>query len=284
MGYVDFETLSKQNTSEANNNGVGFFSLKNDGDEAIVRFMYDDTKSFEVLATHSIQVNGKFRRISCISTPNQPLTSCPFCEKGEKVDYRFFIHLLQYTKNPDGSVSVEPKVWERSISYANKLKEYLNNYGPLSDVICKIVRHGKAGDMKTDYEIIPNLSKQVYRDEVFVKKTGCFDNYKALGRVVLDKNVGEIKEYFATGNFPMKEKEEQKAPEGFTQVVTSGDPVWGDKSPNWGSTDDLPKWSVEEAKTNTAPNWNDGSTTGNPPRNFNWTTSDNQQVSRPTRF
>ena len=279
MGYVDFETLSKQNTSEPNNNGVGFFSLKNDGDEAIVRFMYDDTKSFEVLDTHSIQVNGKFRRISCIRTPNQPLTSCPFCEKGEKVDYRFFIHLLQYNKNPDGSVSVEPKVWERSISYANKLKEYLNNYGPLSDVICKIVRHGKAGDMKTDYEIIPNLSKQVYRDEVFVKKTGCFDNYKALGRVVLDKNVGEIKEYFATGNFPMKEKEGEVAtaatPTTDVPVAPKSSETWTNVNEiAWNTTDDLPKWSVESNQP----------TTAQPTRTYTWTSSERQQVNRPTRF
>lgn len=278
MAYVNFDSLNNAKNSNATtkefNNSVGFFSLKNDKDEAIVRFMHDDTSSFEILETHAIQLNGKFRRLNCIRTPMQPIDACPMCAKGEKVDYRFFIHLLQYTKNPDGSVSVEPKVWERSLSYANKLSEYINNYGPLSDIICKVVRHGVAGDMKTEYEIIPNLNKQIYRDDIFVKKLGCFDNYKALGTTVLDKTADEINEYLQTGNFPMK-KQENKTPEGFTQAVSANTTNWNDTTPNWGtttSTDDLPKWSVEQTAT------------AQPSRNFNWTSSDSQQVNRPTRF
>ena len=275
MAYINYENFNNMNNSKNVNesnpsSAVGFFSLKNDGDEAIVRFIHDDTNSFEILGTHAIQLNGKFRRINCIRTPMQPVSSYPFCDKGENIDYRFFIHLLQYVKNPDGSVSAEPKVWERSMSYANKMKEYINNYGPMSDVICKIVRHGKPGDMKTEYEIIPNLNKQIYRDDIFVKRTDYFDDYKSLGRVVLDKNVDEIKEYLTTGNFPVKNNNEEiKKP-----VEQNNNTFMNEPSP-WPvveTTDDLPKWSVETT------------TTSQPSRNFNWTTNDSQQVNRPTRF
>ena len=140
MAYISFDnlnTVAPQNQQSSSQ--VGFFTLKDDGDEAIVRFMHDDTASFEILGTHQIKVNGKFRRINCIRNPQDPISSCPFCEGGEKLEYRFFIHLLQYTNNPDGTVSVEPKVWERSISYANKMREYIMNYGPMSDTAGQVI-------------------------------------------------------------------------------------------------------------------------------------------------
>ena len=63
-------------------------------------------------------------------------------------------------KGSNGEMIPVPKVWERSATFAYKLISYLNNFGPLEDVMCKIIRHGKPGDMKTDYEIIPNLNKK----------------------------------------------------------------------------------------------------------------------------
>ena len=276
MARVDFNNIGSSNRAESSSpNSIGFFSLKNDGDEAIVRFMHDTTESFEILGTHSIQVNGKFRRINCVRTPSQSVSECPFCNRGERMDYRFFIHLLQYTNNPDGSVNVEPKVWERSISYAHKLKEYINNYGPMSDVICKIVRHGKAGDMKTEYEIIPNLSKQVYRDDIFVKKNGCFDGYSALGGPVLDKTVEEINEFLNTGDFPYKKTNAEGAsvPQEFSQTFS----------------DDKIEWSVERNSTTTnSPNqqiWEQPTQPQARPQFQSWGNNDAQTpIQRPVRF
>lgn len=265
MAYVNFDSIKNSNQS-SDSSQIGFFSLKNDGDEAIVRFMHDDTSSFKILGTHSIQLNGKFRRVNCVRTPMDPVSACPFCERGENTEYRFFITLLQYVKNPDGSVSVEPKVWERSLSYANKLKEYINNYGPMSDVICKIIRHGKAGDMKTEYEIIPNLNKQIYRDDIFVKKTGLFDDFNPLGRMVMDKSVAEIKEYFNTGNFPTKEEVKTTAEVNSWTGEDTGTPI---------------NWSVDT--TTKQATWETPAQEQQPQRNFNWSNNE-QQVQRPTRF
>ena len=264
MAYVSFDSLNVASTpsTQTPKSQVGFFTLKNDGDEAIVRFMHDDTNSFEILSTHSIQLNGKYRRVNCVRGPKDALSVCPLCEKGENTEYRFYIHLLQYVNNPDGTVSVEPKIWERSVSYANKLREYINNYGPMSDVICKIVRHGRAGDMKTEYEIIPNLSKQVYRDDVFVKKEGLFEGYKTLGRAVLEKNAAEIREYLNTGNFP--------APTTTTPTPQTT------TAPNWSAPadNDIPQWNVRKEEPKTSP-WENTQT---PP----WATT--SSIQRPTRF
>lgn len=276
MGYVSFDTLNVGSGQQNQTNpGVGFFALKNDKDEAIVRFMHDDTASFEIVATHAIQLNGKFRRINCVRTPNDPIDFCPLCERGEKLDYRFYIHLIQYTNNPDGTVSAEPKIWERSLSYANKLREYINNYGPMSDVICKIVRHGRAGDMKTEYEIIPNLNQQVYRPDVFKKVTGAFDDFKVLGRIVLDKNADEIREYLNTGNFPMTNNNEQKPAAPQETVPTQ--PTWSKPS-----ADDLPNWSVEQRVPQTG-GWVETTTTKRDVPDWTLKTGA-QPVARPVRY
>ena len=275
MARVDFNSIGSATQAESSSpSSVGFFSLKNDGDEAIVRFMHDTTESFEILGTHSIQVNGKFRRINCVRTPSQSVSECPFCDRGERIEYRFFIHLLQYTNNPDGSVSVEPKVWERSLSYAHKLKEYINNYGPMSDVICKIVRHGRPGDMKTEYEIIPNLSKQVYRDDIFVKKNGCFDGYSALGGPVLDKTVDEIREFLNTGDFPYKKDKVDNAttPSSVTDNFADEKIEWSVEK-NTPPQQTTPQWVAPEQTTTARPQFQ------------SWGNNDTQTpIQRPVRF
>lgn len=210
MAKVSYE-FGKQFESENSNQSTlpGFFSLKNDGDEAIVRIMQDDVNSFEIVTTHQIQTeNGRFRNVNCIRDPREPLEKCPFCNNGLPVRQRFYIKMIQYDKTSTGVV---PKavVWERSFQYVERLKSYLDNYGPLSDIICKIIRHGKAGDMKTTYEIIPNLNKQIFTDELYPKLPEAFNGYSAVGTTVLDKSFDELSYYVSRGQFPPKEAEQQ---------------------------------------------------------------------------
>lgn len=207
MAQISFDQINLGGSNSEYQNSVGFFTLKNDRDEAVVRFLYDDVSQFDILTVHDITVNGKFRKVSCLSDPYEPVDKCPMCAAGTASKQRFFIKMLQYVKQPDGSVRVEAKIWERSVQYAVKLKGYLDNYGPLSDMICKVVRHGAAGNMQTDYEIIPNLSKQIYPDNVFVKDVSAFDNYKILGGLVMDKTADEMRAFLATGSFPQRQQQ-----------------------------------------------------------------------------
>lgn len=207
MAQINYET-SQQIGAENNNNSTlpRFFSLKTDGDEAVVRIMHDTTATFEIMTFHEIQTsNGKFRKVNCIRDPREPLENCPLCNSGSKIKQAIFIHMIQYVKNEQGAIFAQPVVWERSISYAEKLKGYIDNYGPLSDVICKIVRHGAAGDRQTTYDIIPNLNKQIYTDAQYPKVENAFDNYKALGTIVLDKDYQDLDSFIRTGQFPVKD-------------------------------------------------------------------------------
>lgn len=206
MAKVNFDNMqddSAYSTSSNNGNDVGFFTLRNDNDEAIVRFMCDSTDDFEILTVHDIQIGGKYRKINCIRDFHDPMENCPLCATGSKINQRFFIKMIQYDKATDssGNVVITPKamIWERSTSYAKTLKSYLDNYGPLSDVICKIIRHGKAGDMQTTYEIVPNLNKMIYKDEIYVKDPSLFGDFSAFGTIVMDRTYDEIMQFQMTG-------------------------------------------------------------------------------------
>lgn len=234
MAKVNFNNLDDEALTGGNNqsgNDVGFFTLKNDNDEAVVRFMCDSTDEFEILTVHDVKLGERYRKVNCIRDPREPLDNCPLCKSGAKISNRFFIKLIQYDKFVDpntGVQSIVPKamIWERSTAYAKTLKSYLDNYGPLSDVICKIIRHGRAGDMQTTYEIVPNLSKAVYKDEIYVKDPTLFGNFEAFGTIVMDRTYDEMNHFVLTGEFPARQTQatqtspQTAAPTSYAPEVT----------------------------------------------------------------
>lgn len=202
---VNFNDFNKS-TAKTEGTRVGFFSLKNDGDEAVVRIMHDSTADFDILTTHTVQVPGsKFgRKVSCVKGPYDSADKCPLCAMGEQVQRRMFIHMIQYVKEGE-YIAAKPVVWERSMQYANNLRDMINEYGPLSDQIFKIKRSGAAGSQDTKYAIM-YANPQMYPASVYPKDADLFKDYHALGTVVLDKTPEEIQEFLITGNFPMKQK------------------------------------------------------------------------------
>jgi hypothetical protein len=208
MAQIKFEDIQDVGTNQTTRSSVGFFSLKNDGDEAVVRIMHDSTDTFDIVSTHAIQLGGKFRRVNCCRSPYDPVDVCPLCASGNASQQRFYIHLVQYERDEHGKIVAVPKVWERSVSYAKTIKDLITTYGPLSNVLLIIKRSGAAGSMDTKYSIMyapPN----VYNDTTYPKiDSAVFDNYKALGIAVMDKTPEEIGIFLETGNFPTTVKED----------------------------------------------------------------------------
>ena len=207
MAQIRFEDIQDVGLN-SNQNKVGFFSLKNNGDEALVRIMHDSTDSFEIVSTHQIEVNGKYRRINCCRSPYDPIENCPICATGKNAQSRFYVHLIQYIIDADGRVTCEPKIWERPASFANTLKNLITNYGPLSNSIFKIHRNGVARAMDTTYDIM-YMPPQQYPETVFKKITDAFEGYSVIGTVVMNRTPEDIVIYLQTGNFPMPKKESQ---------------------------------------------------------------------------
>lgn len=199
MAKISFDQIS---TSENNttNLKVGFFALKDDGDEAIVRFMHDSTETFDLVTTHPESVDGRYRNINCIRDPREPMENCPLCKNGHKVQQRFYIHLIQYVKDESGNIIPQAKVWERSVAYAVTLKNLIDEYGPLSDSIFKIRRNGRAGSTDTTYAIMYG-NPNIYRNEMYPKDTTLFEGYSVVGNAVLDKSFEELTYFVNTGIF-----------------------------------------------------------------------------------
>ena len=154
MGQISYEQATEVMSSfNKDTPQVGFLTLKNDGDEAIVRFMHDSTESFDILTVHPMRVDGKFGKYSCIRDARDPLDKCPLCKNGTKLENRIYIHLIHYVKDENGNIVAVPKVWERSLAYAKELAGLINEYGPLSDCIFKIKRNGAVKSMDTTYQV-----------------------------------------------------------------------------------------------------------------------------------
>ena len=243
MAKMSFDAMLSNNnsgTSGSNNNTVGILSLKNDGDEAIVRIMHDSVDDFDILTYHPVHLGGKTRSVNCIRDPREPLDNCPLCKSGTKILSRIFIHLIQYTMDAEGKIVARPMVWERPAAYyATKLKNDIEEYGPLSNCIFKIKRNGKAGDKNTTYELKlgnPNM----YNEASYPKIEGAFDNYSVCGTIVMDKSFDEMNAYLTTGNFP----DNRKSGNDGSATVANNTPVGANRS-GWNqnpSTADTPPW------------------------------------------
>lgn len=229
MARINYDTF--QETAAAiseSGDGIKMFNLKNDGDEAIVRILHDSIDDFDILTTHSIKIGEKFRKISCIRDPREPIDNCPLCKTNVKIQQRFFIHMLVYTKDNTGNIICTPMVWERNANeFAKKFKTLIDEYGPLSESVFKIKRNGKAGSMDTTYEIL-YCNPSIYTAQLYPINKDAFTNYDTLGRIVLDKTFDEIVTYLNTGNFPQTNNTNNNSPETMpTPVQAAPAPVTG---------------------------------------------------------
>ena len=192
MAQLNFDSISNYSENASN---VGFFGLKQDKEEAIVRIIADSTNDFDIVTCHPITENGKFRTVNCIGD------NCPLCASGNKASIKFYVHLIHYVRNDDGTITGVPKVWQRSLGFARELRNYINEYGPLTNCLFKITRNGKPKDTNTTYSLM-FCNPAVYNDSAYPMDLSAFENYKAIGRAVLNKTAQEMETFVATGAFP----------------------------------------------------------------------------------
>ena len=187
---------SRQGRSEESatkNSRVGFFSLKNDGDEAVVRFAYNEIyEVFEdVVTCHPVSIDGKFRKVNCLRSPKGPIEDCPLCAKGERYEQRVYIRLIEYIRGEDGSVTPVAKVWDRPRSYVDILNSFYTEYGDISGQVFKIKRSGAAGSKDTKYNIIP-ANPAIYNSNIYVADFSAFDGYNPVGTAVVNMSYDDL--------------------------------------------------------------------------------------------
>lgn len=211
FSYADYASKSKethQSTANRERN-VGYFSLKDDGDEALVRFNYSSVDDFDIVTVHNVQVNGNWRRVSCLSDGHDSAHKCPLCESGERVYSKFYVKLIEYTKDENGNVKAQAKVWERPVAFADTIKSYLDEYGDLRNQVFKIKRKGAKGDIQTTYGLI-FANPQIYKEELgYTKDFSAFESLDLGHFSYLKKSAEEMKEFLNTGKFPDKKSQNQ---------------------------------------------------------------------------
>ena len=219
MAKLSYDML-QQDTKQtfSNQQRVTFFSLKNDGDEAIVRFLCDDVADFEILSVHQVSIGGKFRKINCLRTPKDPIDACPLCATDNQLQQKFYVKLLQYVRDPETNEIVAlPKIWEKSKAFATTLKGLIDEYGPLTDSIFKIKRQGEAGSRETTYTPY-YCNPQVYKESLYPKAFDLFNGYKVLGGLVLDRSFEDVANFVETGTLPQVAKKPQDEKKTVGQV------------------------------------------------------------------
>ena len=208
MAYVNFNDIDF-NEESGNNKEIKFFSLKQDKESAVVRFIQNSTDDFEIVAVHEVEVqtqNGPSKRkVNCLRGANEPIEKCPFCETNQKLQRKFFVHLVKYEQTQNGIVAV-PMVWERPLSFAKDLANKIQTYGggPLSDHIFKITRNGAPKDKNTTYTV-DYLPPQNFPENIYPKNENAFANYSAVGGIVLNKTAEDMIAFVRDGKFPFNQ-------------------------------------------------------------------------------
>lgn len=204
--YDDF--IAAEETAAANprvggtsTSGVSYFGLKNDGDEAVVRFDYSTKEDIEVMSVHLAEAGGKKRKVLCLRTPREALDVCPLCAAGYQSYQKMYVRLVEYVKQPDGSYKPEPRIWERKGDFAKTIVNLISMNGDLRECLFMIKRQGASGDTNTTY-LINFLNPARYPDSIYKRDFSGFNNYSLINKVVYDKSAQDMVTYLDTGNFP----------------------------------------------------------------------------------
>lgn len=126
-----------------------YFSLKDDGDSAEVRFMFDGMDSLYAYVCHRVtgdEVNFKDRKVvSCIAEDFSG-KGCPLCASDTPKVVRYLIPLrLEETG--------EYRLWERGRSFMKVIVSRIKRTPDLYRNVFEVFRNGKKGDTRTTYDL-----------------------------------------------------------------------------------------------------------------------------------
>lgn len=190
----------KVNRDEAQNYALNgdFFRLKDDGDSAVVRFLFNKEEDIDdfIASVHTIEENKRMIDIDCIRRHDEPADLCPLCRDKIKLAVKLYLPLWDEDKQ---------KVvwWTRSRGFIDKVVAQLREVdGPICGTPFKITRSGAAGSFDTDYAFIQQVKKADDKEvKDFVKPEEL--TLEAAGVTILTER--QMEDYIDTGKLPNKE-------------------------------------------------------------------------------
>lgn len=130
-----------------------WFSLKNDGDEAWVRFL-EDPDNIRSAYFHTLKVGERFKSVLCLDNQDGP-GDCPLCARGERRSFQAFILVYDCEEKA-------VKVWRAGTRVVQTFMKLLEEYGDIREFPCKITRSGRG--TSTTYQIIVRESSKAQKD------------------------------------------------------------------------------------------------------------------------
>lgn len=215
FNFAQYQQIAAQEqTQSGDGTKIGYFKLKNDGDIAIARINLSSTDEFMFAAVHTLQVGGKWMKVSCHNPLGMNAAGCPLCSANQanpngsisKSTKKMFIPMLVSYRDPQsatGYTPVIPVIWDRPAQFSRELANKLMVAGNLKDVLVLITRNGKAGDMQTTYsvDVLP-ATHPVFKPEMIPTDFSAFNNFNIAKHSYWEKTVEEINTFLATGQFP----------------------------------------------------------------------------------
>jgi hypothetical protein len=214
FNYSDYQKIAAQEQETNNSTKVSYFKLKDDGDIAIARINLSSTDEFMFAAVHTLQVGGKWMKVSCHNPLGMNAAGCPLCSANQanpkgsigKSAKKMFIPMLVSYRDPQsatGYTPVTPVIWDRPAQFSRELANKLTVAGNLKDVLVLITRNGKAGDMQTTYsvDVLP-ATHPIFKPEMIPADFSAFNNFNIAKHSYWEKTVEEINTFLATGQFP----------------------------------------------------------------------------------
>lgn len=187
--------------------GSSFFTLKDDGDVARVRFMYNSMEDVIGYAVHEVEIDGKKRYVNCLRSYNEPKSKCPFCAANSFQRAKLYIPVYDIDED-------EVKIWERGKNFFAKMSalcaRYSNANTPLVSHTFDVERHGKKGDTGTVYEIYETGSDDTTLEDLP-------EIPEVLGTIILDKTADDMEYYLDNECFPNNDGAPQRSESARTE-------------------------------------------------------------------
>lgn len=211
FSYAQYqEAVARAQANQGSGTKVGFFKLKDDGDEALVRFNIASVEDLDFASVHTISTDGKWIKVSCLNPLGSYGESCPLCSAVtagnkaiSKAGKKVYVQMLAAYKNKTTGQfeNPSPVIWERPASFSKDIAQLIKDYGSLKETIFKVTRNGAAGDMKTTYSIgfIPLYNRP---ELVPVDGLTAFEGFNIARHSYWEKSTEEILTFIQTGKFP----------------------------------------------------------------------------------